>query len=232
MGPRWFQIMAWWMEKDIPRSTIAILFLALSISGQAWSLLEAGGVKGYPSLPILLIITSSFAVGLLLLLARAFRWTALFIATKQYLRSAILLDYDGVPPTVLIGAGGGSGIALGMVAKALKDLKLPEPETILLDGYYNTEKKPVIGERMAEDIPLEGASVLLVLSWIGTGAWLDKLRERSDLRDFRVFSFGLSKPAKGRKDVDYYLYCGERDILPWSRTEARRISQGIHNYAP
>jgi len=192
--------------------------VVVSIFGGLWTILEATGVKGSASLAFGLFGVAIVSVLVFRIVTFAFRWSILFAAVKEYVRDR-LIGTVIKPETVLISAGGGGAICLGMVSKALQGMGHPVPRCLVVDQEYRVGESVKLGTLLPPDFDLRTQDVLIVITYVGTGQTLRGLRERLGIPNAPVFSFVVSESATEREQVEHFLIVGHRAVIPWPRAK-------------
>ena len=213
----WVQFASMVLSYEFPTAILGVGFIVISMVSMGWTILDAAGKPGSIGTVAVLIAVSLAITGVLILVFRFFRWTLLFAAVKEYIRRNKLNDLiDG--DTVLLGAGAGGALAVGMVSKALQELGHPIPHTFVIDCQYRGKPKPETGILLPTGFRLPQKKCFIIHSYLGTGRSLECVREVLEIKDALVFSFVISEALVGREDIDHYLIIGERSIIPWGKS--------------
>lgn len=215
----------------LPRSISIIMGVVacFSIFGSFWNLLEASGVGGSPSLSIALLLGIIFVVSIGVFLARCMHWTLLFWAVKSYVDQHLkqVLSKEGM---ILLGIGPGGALSVGMVAKALRNLRMDPPSCLVLDmRYVEKGKDPEIGKIIPADMKLPKDKCFIVQGNVNTGRSLRRFREQYGLKECPVFAFVVSEGAKNTEDLKHIMMVGHRSILPWETEAAPKDGGGEPN---
>ena len=205
------------MHRKTPASLIGSAVLVGSVFTISWTLFESAGIRGSARILIGLVAASVACVGAFVVVSRFLRWTFLFAALKDYIRRNHLNNLISAD-TVLVGAGAGGALAVGMVSKALQELGHPVPHSFVIDCQYRGEKMPQTGTLLPPGFSLSQRSVFIIHSYLGTARSLDCVKEALGIKDAPVFSFVISEALVGREDIDHYLLVGERAIVPWGKS--------------
>jgi hypothetical protein len=212
----WLNFASYALDLGPPRSAVGILLLFLSLFSTLWTFSEASGVGGSAKLVISLSSISFTVIAVLVIMARAFRWTMLFQAVKAYVRSH-LIGKNINKHTILVSGGAGCAIAVGLVAKAAQELGHKVPKTLVVDCEYLGPRDPETCMLLPEGFKLDSDKRLIVHSYIGTGRSLKTLRHYLGLHNSPVFSFVVSNSILERERIDHYLLSGSRALVPWPR---------------
>lgn len=126
--------------------------------------------------------------------------------------------------TILVGAGAGGALAVGMVSKALQELGHLVPKSIVMDCEYISYDGwisiyPETATLFPEGLNLPDERCLIVHSYLGTGRSLKMVRTKCNLEKAPVFSFVVSKALQMREKVNYHIIIGDRELIPWPRSE-------------
>ncbi len=197
---------------------ISFSILVMSLFGGFWTLLEAGGTSGSwkvaAGLAASAITTSLLIHGFL----RPIRWNLIYHAVRKKLRTEVgtnVLHKD----TILIGAGAGSALAIGMLMKSLQAENRDVPVAFLLTLRYTPNGQAIVDGPLPSDLLIRQDNILIVMSHIGSGSCLQAIRKFIDLPEARVFAFVVNSAA--RVSYDYHLTNGSYEMLPWPRTASR-----------
>ncbi len=211
----WLQKIIWIFDNQTPVSIWVGILLVLSILGGIWTLLEAAGVQGSPILLTGLFLVSAFSVMGLLMLSRPLRWAILSRACKDYIQKYLLDELT--PDKILVGIGPGGALAIGIVAKAIRDLGRTPPSIIAFDMRYKDRgTNPSVGNLWPPDYSLPAERCWIIQGNVSGGRSLQTLRNRFSLHQVKVFAFVISELAPIREKIDHFMAIGTRNILPWS----------------
>ncbi|MFY0564073.1 hypothetical protein ACN28E_09505 [Archangium lansingense] len=195
--------------------TLIISASILAVFGTTHQLYEATGGTNSLKSGIILLAASTLIVVAIYGLLLPLRWALIFSSLKSLLR-----NNPGIvtPKTVIVGAGPGSALAIGMLLKALQDLKRPTPRVILMGlEYSQTTGEPVILHPPLSPPALTESDTLFVFSHIGTGSALQALRTTLNLKTSPVLAFVVNPVA--RIKCNYSLATGDHTLLPWPKTQ-------------
>jgi hypothetical protein len=215
-GAWWLKSAAWILDLGAPRWAAGLAMLAFSVFSALWTIREASGGVGSPVVAFALASVATAVAATVTLGAQVLRWPLLAAGVKSYVRRYLVGKVIG-PETVLVGAGAGGALAVGLVSKALQDLGHPVPLSLVVDFEYPAEE-PVVGTLLPESYRLTQEDCLIVQSYVGTGRTLRRLRARLGLANVPVFSLVVSDGLSDREEIDHALIVGNRSILPWPRT--------------
>lgn len=216
----WIKFVNKLLANEVPTSLVGIALLVGSIFNLVWTALQSAGVGGSSRVFFILSTASIALVSVIIIVFRFFRWTFLFAGVKEYIRRNRLYEKISAD-TVLLGAGAGGALAVGMVSKALQELGHPIPHTFVIDCQYRKcDHNPQTGTLLPPKFKLSAQSVFIIHSYLGTGRSLDCVRERLENKNVPVFSFVISEALVGREDIEHYLVVGERAIIPWGKSSA------------
>ncbi|WP_155353209.1 hypothetical protein [Acrocarpospora macrocephala] len=133
---------------------------------------------------------------------------------RDYVHTRLLRELTA--EKVLVGIGPGGAIAVGMVAKAIRDLGYEPPSVLVFDMRYETRgKNPRIGALWPESYQLDGNRCWIIQGNVSSGRSLQELRERFSLADCPVFAFVVSEHVAVRENIAAYMAIGSRNVLPW-----------------
>lgn len=216
----WLQNILWIYDYGRGVSILAWVVLGLSIFGGIWTVAEASGLQGSPVILAGLLLVSAISVGGLAMLSRALRWTILFRAIKDFSQKYLLNDLTS--NEVLVGIGPGGAIAVGMVAKAIRELGRTPPSIIAFDmRFEELGAEPAFGELWPSNLQLPANNCWIIQGNVSSGRSLQKLRDKFSLQQSKVFAFVISDHVLNREKIDFFMAVGTRNILPWSTEKAK-----------
>ena len=128
-GVPWLQKIIWIFDRHRSATAIGTVVFAGSLIGLVWTVADAAGIKGSVPLAIILIFSCGLGAMLVSVVAGPLRWFILFRAIRDYVRIHLLRDLTA--EKILIGIGPGGAIAVGMVAKAIRDLGCDPPSVLV-----------------------------------------------------------------------------------------------------
>jgi hypothetical protein len=198
-----------------------VFLLGLGVVERLWSFMEAGGAAGSPALLAALFGITALTMGLALMLAKPLRWPLLHFAVRSYVRENLLQELSQ-PNTVLVGIGPGGAIAVGLVAKVLRELGIDPPPIVVFDMAY-TQKgaDPEIGVHWPVLPQLGSSNCWIIQGNVNSGRSLQKLQRQFQLQNAHIFAFVISDAAKLRENIKHFMAVGTRDILPWPTERPR-----------
>lgn len=217
MGDRafWFQRIIWIFDRRAPATIIAAGVLAISLIGQVWTLMAASGVRGSLPLALGLVASATLSAALVLALAGPLHWYLLLRAVKSYVRRFLLRELT--TDKILVGIGPGGALAVGVVAKAIRDLGFTPPSVLIFDMRYEVRgHNPTIGSLWPEGWEPDASRCWIIQGNVSGGRSLEELRRRFSLHDCPVFAFVVSEQAPVREKIDHYMAVGSRSAIPWA----------------
>jgi hypothetical protein len=147
-----------------------------------WTVADAAGIKGSVPLAIILIFSCGLGAMLVSVVAGPLRWFILFRAIRNYVRIHLLRDLTA--EKILIGIGPGGAIAVGMVAKAIRDLGCDPPSVLVFDMRYETRgSNPRVGALWPDNYQLDSSRCWIIQGNVSSGRSLQELQERLSLKD-------------------------------------------------
>jgi hypothetical protein len=218
MGPWWIRIASLLLDYPVRGTIVGVGMMAAGLFGFFWTILEAGGVQGSPSLVAGIGSLALVIVATLTLIAQAFKWSLLYAAIKHYIRYT-LWGRDLTSQTVLVGGSSGGGLAAGMVGKAVQELYGKAPRILVLDqDYAQDEFAPRTATLISvADLRVNVDSILYVTSYIGTGRSKEAMRLALGVEKLKTFAFVLDEAAVDRSMAEHFLVQGRRSIIPWPK---------------
>jgi hypothetical protein len=213
-GTFWLQRIIWIFDRRRSATAVGAAVLAGSLVGLVWTVAEAAGVKGSVPLAVLLIFFCGLGAALVSIVAGPLRWFILFKAIRDYVRSYLLPDLTA--EKILVGIGPGGAIAVGMVAKAIRDLGCEPPSVLVFDMRYEARgSNPQIGALWPQDHLIDTSRCWIIQGNISSGRSLQELQERFSLKNCPIFAFVVSEHVAVRENVTHYMAVGSRNVLPW-----------------
>ncbi len=214
----WVQFVAKLLSRKLSVSLTGMLFFVASAFSILWMLFESAGIRGSLRICFFLLMASVLAALAVTIVLRFLRWKLLFASVKAYIRRNEL-NKQMSEDTVLVGAGAGGALAVGMVSKALQELGNVVPHSFVIDCQYRGKQEaPKTGLLLPDSFTLSGRNVFIIHSYLGTGQSLKCVREVLGINDAPVFSFVISEALVDREDIGHYLVVGERAIIPWKKS--------------
>ncbi len=210
----WLQRVIWIFDRRTSATVVGVAVFTASLLGLVWTVAEAAGVKGSVPLAILLIFFCALGATLVSLVASPLRWFILFRAIRDYVGIHLLRELT--TEKVLVGIGPGGAIAVGMVAKAVRDLGYEPPSVLVFDMRYEAKgKNPSIGTLWPKEHLIDKSRVWIIHANVSSGRSLQALRERFSLENCPVFAFVVSEHVAVRESIAHYMVVGNRNVLPW-----------------
>jgi len=197
--------------------------LFLAIYGGFWALLNSYGVQGSPFIFIMIFCVSALIIIVLVIFSRILRWTILFYASKDYIQKHLLNEIT--EDKILVGIGPGGAIAIGIVAKAIRDLGRAPPSIVAFDmRYKDLGANPLVGDLWPQDCSLPADKCWIIQGNVSSGRSLQTLRDRFPfLNHAKVFAFVISDHVLSRENIDHFMAIGTRNILPWKIEKAKIV---------
>jgi len=204
----------WLYELETPSSWPAALASVLGVLAALWLLCEVFGFSGSLARGAILLGLSISIVGGIALALRVLGWSVLFLAVKSYVRERFANKVSR--DTILVGIGPGGAIAVGMVSKAVREIRGFSPSVLVFDmAWTGTGNPPDIGRLFPPDFTLDSSRVWIIQGDIRTGSSLRKFQDLYHLESAKVFAFVASKDYLFRNRISDYMTTGSRKILPW-----------------
>jgi hypothetical protein len=218
----WLQRIMWIFDRRRSATLVGGAIFAGSLLGLLWTVAEAAGVRGSVPLAVLLIISCGSGAAIISIVAGPLRWYILFRAVRDYVRLHLL--HDLTAEKVLVGIGPGGAIAVGMVAKAIRDLGCQPPSVLVFDMRYEAKgSNPKIGALWPQDQRLDKSRCWIIQGNVSSGRSLHELQERFSLKDCPVFAFVVSEHVALRENIAHYMVVGTRNVLPWTTEQPPRV---------
>jgi hypothetical protein len=212
----------WIFDRRKPAKLVGGVISAGTLLGLTWTVAEAAGVRGSTPLAILLIITCGSGVAIMSVVAGPLRWYILFRAVRDYVRLHLLRDLT--PEKILVGIGPGGAIAVGMVAKAIRDLGCQPPSVLVVDMRYEAKgNNPNVGALWHQDQGFNNSQCWIIQGNVSSGRSLHELQVRFSLKDCPVFAFVVSEHVALRENIAHYMVVGTRDVLPWTTEQPPHV---------